>query len=379
MHGITRKFVVAVATAGLVVGAAACSAERGGTASGVESGSESGSAAAGGLIGVAMPTKSLERWSRDGSHLEELLEESGYTVSLQYADNKVEQQISQIQNMINESPDVLVVASIDGSALAPVLDQAKSKGIPVIAYDRLIRDTDAISYYATFDNYEVGKLQGQYIEDALELADGKGPFNFEPFSGSPDDNNARFFFEGAWDVLQPYIESGQLVVPSGKDPKSVDDWQSIGIQAWMAPAAQSEMETRLNSFYQDKTVDAVLAPNDALALGISQALESDGYSAGDNWPVLTGQDADQANVQNILNGKQSMTVWKDTRELGDRVAKMVDQIVKGETVEVNDTESYDNGKLVVPSYLLTPVVITKDNVESELVQSGFYSASDLGL
>lgn len=379
MHGITRKFVVAVATAGLVVGAAACSAERGGTASGVESGSESGTAAAGGLIGVAMPTKSLERWSRDGSHLEELLEESGYTVSLQYADNKVEQQISQIQNMINESPDVLVVASIDGSALAPVLDQAKSKGIPVIAYDRLIRDTDAISYYATFDNYEVGKLQGQYIEDALELADGKGPFNFERFSGSPDDNNARFFFEGAWDVLQPYIESGQLVVPSGKDPKSVDDWQSIGIQAWMAPAAQSEMETRLNSFYQDKTVDAVLTPNDALALGISQALESDGYSAGDNWPVLTGQDADQANVQNILNGKQSMTVWKDTRELGDRVATMVDQIVKGETVEVNDTESYDNGKLVVPSYLLTPVVITKDNIESELVESGFYSASDLGL
>lgn len=379
MRGIFKKFVVGVAAAGMVVGAAACSAERGSTQSGGESGAQSGSASAGGMIGVAMPTKSLERWSRDGSHLEELLKDSGYSVSLQYADNKVEQQISQIQNMINEGPKVLVVASIDGSALAPVLDQAKSKGIPVIAYDRLIRDTDAVSYYATFDNYEVGKLQGQYIESALDLADGKGPFNFEPFSGSPDDNNAKFFFSGAWDVLQPYIEKGQLVVPSGKDPKSVDDWQSIGIQAWMAPAAQSEMETRLNSFYQDKKVDAVLAPNDALALGISQALESDGYSAGEGWPVLTGQDADQANVQNILNGKQSMTVWKDTRKLGDQVAKMVDQIVKGETVDVNDTKSYDNGKLVVPSYLLPSVVITKDNVQSELVDSGFYSAADLGL
>ena len=213
-----------------------------------------------------------------------------------------------------------------------------------------------VDYYATFDNYKVGQLQGQYVEETLGLASGNGPFNFEPFAGSPDDNNARYFFEGAWDVLSPYVESGQLVVPSGKAPKTVDDWQSIGIQAWMSTTAQSEMETRLNSFYSDKKVEAVLSPNDSLALGISQALDSDGYSA-DEWPILTGQDADQANVQNIIAGKQSMSVWKDTRALGDRVAKMVDQIVKGETVEVNDTESYDNGRIVVPSYLLTPVVI----------------------
>lgn len=373
MQGILKKLAVSLAAVSILIGGAACSSTRdGGEVSSEASGAD------GALIGVSMPTKSLERWNRDGAHLEELLEADGFTVSLQYADNKVEQQISQIENMINDGPEVLVVASIDGSALSPVLDQAKQAGISVIAYDRLILDSDAVNYYATFDNYKVGQLQGQYIEKALGLAEGKGPFNFEPFSGSPDDNNARFFFEGAWDVLQPYIASGQLVVPSGKAPASADDWQSIGIQAWAATAAQAEMETRLNSFYQGKTVDAVLAPNDALALGITQALESAGYTT-DAWPVLTGQDADQANVQNILAGKQSMTVWKDTRELGDQVAQMVRQIVDGVTVDVNDTTSYDNGKLVVPSYLLDPIVVTKDNVKSTLVESGFYSASDLGL
>lgn len=374
MRGILKKATALSAVAALAISVSACSAERGGSAAGEETAGGSGET----MIGVAMPTKSLERWSRDGQHLTELLEKDGYKVSLQYADNKVEQQISQIQNMINEGPKVLVVASIDGSALAPVLAQAKQKGISVIAYDRLIRDSDAVNYYATFDNYKVGKMQGEYIESTLGLKDGKGPFNFEPFSGSPDDNNARFFFAGAWDVLGKYINEGKLVVPSGKDPKTVDDWQSIGIQAWSLPAAQAEMETRLNSFYQDKKVNAVLTPNDALALGVTQALESAGYTEAD-WPVLTGQDADQANVQNILAGKQTMTVWKDTRKLGDQVAKMVKQIVDGTEVEVNDTETYDNGKLVVPSYLIDPVVITKDNVKSELVDSGFYQASDLGL
>ncbi|MDY5129588.1 multiple monosaccharide ABC transporter substrate-binding protein [Actinotignum urinale] len=332
-----------------------------------------------GKVGISMPSKSLERWARDGDYLRKVLKEKGYTTSMQYADNKVEQQISQIQNMINEGPEVIIVASIDGSALGPVLSQAKQAGIKVIAYDRLIRDTDAISYYVTFDNYKVGQAQGQYIEKALGLKEGKGPFNFEPFSGSPDDNNARYFFEGAWDVLKPYIDKGQLKVPSNKMPKSVNGWQSIGIQAWMGPAAQSEMETRLNSFYRGGTkVNAILAPNDALALGITQALKADGYTQND-WPVLTGQDADQANVTNIMQSFQSMTVWKDTRKLADQAAKMTDQIIKKQKVEVNDEKSYNNGVFVVPTFLLEPVVITKDNAKDKLVDSGYYSAGDIGI
>jgi putative multiple sugar transport system substrate-binding protein len=373
------KIVAAVAGAALLlVGASACSSTRD-TTSGSTGGSTA--AAAGGLIGIAMPTKSLERWNNDGTHLEELLKAAGYTTSLQYADNKVDQQITQLQTMINQDPKVIVVASIDGTALGPVLAQAKAKKISVIAYDRLINGTADVDFYATFDNYKVGQLQGQFIETQLGLKDGKGPFNLEPFAGSPDDNNAKFFFSGAWDVLKPYVDKGQLVVPSGKAPASDADWTSIGIQSWKSDTAQSEMDNRLNSFYQGKKVNVVLSPNDSLALGIEQSLESQGYKAGTDWPIVTGQDADKANVKNMLAGKQSMTVWKDTRTLGDQVAKMVDQIVKGETVTVNDEKTYDNGKKVVPTFLLPPQVVTNDkaDITKSLVDSKFYKAADLGL
>jgi putative multiple sugar transport system substrate-binding protein len=281
--------------------------------------------------------------------------------------------------MVNQDPEVLVVASIDGTALGPVLQQAADKGIKVIAYDRLINETENVDYYATFDNYKVGQLQGQFIVDTLDLDNAAGPFNLEPFAGSPDDNNAKFFFSGAWDVLQPYIKEGKLVVPSGKAPASDDDWASIGIQGWSSDTAQSEMQNRLNSFYGSDKVNVVLSPNDSLALGIEQALEGSGYTVGGDWPLVTGQDADQANVVNMLDGKQAMTVWKDTRALGDQVAKMVDQIVKGDTVETNDEKTYDNGVKVVPTYLLPPQVVTADTVQSALVDSGFYKASDLNL
>ena len=373
------KIVAAVAGAALLlVGASACSTTRD-TTSGSSGGSTA--AAAGGLIGIAMPTKSLERWNNDGSHLEDLLKKAGYTTSLQYADNKVDQQITQLQNMINQNPKVIVVASIDGTALGPVLAQAKAKKISVIAYDRLINGTADVDFYATFDNYKVGQLQGQFIETQLGLKAGKGPFNLEPFAGSPDDNNAKFFFSGAWDVLKPYIDKGQLVVPSGKAPASDADWTKIGIQGWKSETAQSEMDNRLNSFYQGKKVNVVLSPNDSLALGIEQSLESQGYKAGTDWPIVTGQDADKANVKNMIAGKQSMTVWKDTRALGDQVAKMVDQIVKGEKVTVNDEKTYDNGKKVVPTFLLPPQVVTNDkaDITKSLVDSGFYKAADLGL
>jgi putative multiple sugar transport system substrate-binding protein len=368
----TKRVTAMIGTAVLALSLTACSAERTDTPSG------DAAAEGGGLIGIAMPTKSLERWNKDGAHLEELLQEAGYETTLQYADNKVDQQITQIQNMVNQDPEVLVVASIDGTALGPVLDDAASRDIRVIAYDRLINGTENVDYYATFDNYRVGQLQGEYIVEQLDLENQAGPFNLEPFAGSPDDNNAKFFFSGAWDVLKPYIDEGKLVVPSGRNPASNDEWASIGIQGWSSDTAQSEMQNRLNSFYADKKVDVVLSPNDSLALGIAQALEGAGYSEAD-WPLLTGQDADQANVVNMLAGKQSMSVWKDTRTLGDQVAKMVDQVVTGETVEVNDEETYDNGVKVVPTYLLPPVVVTPDTVESELVESGFYEASDIGL
>lgn len=389
-----RKTIAVAASTVLLLGAAACTAERteddpadadaGGTEddAGADDDADDADAepAAGGMVGIAMPTRSLERWNNDGAHLEALLEEMGYETSLQYADNEVDQQITQLQNMLNQDAELLVVASIDGTALGPVLESAADQGVPVIAYDRLINDTEAVDYYATFDNYQVGQLQGNYIVDELGLDEGEGPFNLEPFAGSPDDNNARYFFAGAWDVLLPYIEDGQLEVPSGKAPADVDGWTNIGIQGWSSDTAQSEMQNRLNSFYSgDERVDVVLSPNDSLALGITQALDASGYAPGEDFPILTGQDADLANVNNMLAGMQSMTVWKDTRTLGSQVAEMVNQILTGAEVEVNDTETYDNGVKVVPSYLLPPEVVTPDTVEEKLVGSEFYDAGELDL
>ena len=380
-----RKFktVAAIATAAVLLGSlGACESERnsGDDETTTEGEGDEPMANEDILVGVAMPTRSLERWNKDGSNLQGLLEEAGYEVNLQYADNEVDQQISQLQNMVNEGADILVIASIDGTALAPILAEAKEQDITVIAYDRLINETPDVDYYATFDNYMVGQYQGEFIKEALDLDNAEGPFNLEPFAGSPDDNNAKFFFAGAWDVLSPYFESGKLVTPSGKNPASNDEWQSVGIPGWGSEDAQDEMTNRLNSFYNDGTkLDAVLSPNDSLALGIAQALEGAGIAPGPEYPVLTGQDGDQANVLNILAGKQSMTVWKDTRTLAERVATMVQQIVNGEEVETNDSETYDNGVKVVPTYLIPPVVVTPDTVESDLVGSGFYSAEDLGL
>jgi len=330
-------------------------------------------------VGIAMPTRSLERWINDGEGLQSRLEADGCTVDLQYADNKTDVQISQLQNMVASGVTILVLVPIDGTTLGPVLDTADSAGITVIGYDRLTLDTPALDYYATFDNFGVGKLQGDYIVDQLGLANGDGPYNFEPFAGSPDDPNAGYFFAGAWNVLSEYVDNGQLVVPSGKDPKSVDDWPSIGILGWGSDDAQSEMDNRLSSFYAGgEKVDVVLSPNDSLAQGISQSLQLAGYTAAD-FPILTGQDGDKASVANILNGVQSMTVWKDTRVLGERVEKMILSIIAGETVEVNDTTTYNNGDHDIPTYIITPEVVTKDTVQSKLIDSGFLKASDVGL
>jgi len=367
---MTKKLVAVGSAAAIVLGLAACTPDAGGTGDGDSAGS----------VGISMPTRSLERWINDGEGLKKLLEDAGYTADLQYADDKADTQISQIQNQIAGGVDILVIAAIDGELLAPVLEEAAAQDIKVIAYDRLINGSPNVDYYATFDNYKVGQLQGEFIRDSLDLDNAEGPFNLEPFAGSPDDNNAKFFFSGAWDVLLPYVESGKLVVPSGKSPASNDDWASIGILGWKSDSAQAELDNRLASFYTGgEKIDVVLSPNDSLAQGIAASLRSAGYVAGDDWPLLTGQDGDKASVVNILAGEQSMTVWKDTRELGKVVFGFIEAILAGDEPEINDTETYDNGEKVVPAYLITPEVVVKDDVQSKLIDSGFLKAGDVGL
>ena len=303
--------------------------------------------------------------------MKEQLEAAGYTVDLQYANNDVSTQVSQIENMIANGDQVLVIASIDGSSLGTVLAEAKSQNVPVIAYDRLIMDTDAVNYYATFDNYMVGTKQGQYIIDKLDLKNAAGPFNLEVFTGDPADNNATFFYNGAMDLLKPYIDSGKLVVKSGDV-----DFAKVATANWSTETAQSRMENIVSSFYSDgSNIDAVLCSNDSTALGVENAL---GSSYNGKWPIITGQDCDIANVKNMIAGKQSMSIFKDTRELAKVTVGMVDAVLKGSEPQINDTKTYDNGVKVIPSYLLKPVAVDKSNAEKILVtDSAYYTADQL--
>ncbi|NLK68195.1 MAG: sugar ABC transporter substrate-binding protein [Clostridiaceae bacterium] len=326
------------------------------------------------LIGVAMPTKSLQRWNQDGANMKNLLEKAGYTVDLQYAADSVEMQVSQIENMITKGAEILVIASIDGESLGGVLEQAAKENIKVIAYDRLIKGTPHVDYYATFDNYKVGVLQGQYIIDTLKLAEGeKGPFTMEVFGGSPDDNNAYYFNGGAMDTLRPYIDSGVLVIKSGQT-----DMEQIAIPGWKSEGAQARMDNLLTAYYADENVDIVLSPNDSLAQGIVASLKAAGYgSSSKPYPILTGQDCDITNVKQLIAGEQSMSVFKDTRTLAEKVVGMVEAIMKGTEPDINDTETYDNGVKVVPSYLCDPVFADVNNYKELLIDSGYYTEDQL--
>ena len=320
-------------------------------------------------IGIAMPTKSSQRWIDDGNNMVKYLEELGYTTDLQYAEDVIENQLSQIENMVLKGVDLLVIASIDGTTLSNVLQQAADMKIPVIAYDRLIKKSPNVDLYATFDNFQVGVLQAGYIEKALGLQEGKGPFNIELFGGSPDDNNAYFFYDGAMSVLQPYIDKGQLVVKSGQV-----GMDKVSTLRWDGAVAQARMDNLLSAFYSTERVDAVLSPYDGLSIGILSSLKGVGYGSADlAMPVVTGQDAEIPSIKSIIAGEQTQTVFKDTRELAKIAAQMADALLNGKEPPVNDTKTYDNGNKIVPSYLLVPLNVDRDNWEKVLVESGYYT------
>ena len=327
-------------------------------------------------VGVSMPTKDLQRWNQDGANMKAQLEKAGYVVDLQFANNDIPTQVSQIENMITGKCKVLVIASIDGSSLSNVLATAKKKKISVIAYDRLIMDTDAVSYYATFDNYKVGTFQGNYLVDKLGLKTraSSDPVYMEFFTGDPGDNNATFFFNGALDVLRPYLDKGVIVCKSGQTEKA-----QCATLEWSPERAQSRMENLITSNKygpKGQKLDAVMCSNDSTALGVTNALKSAGYTA-DNFPAITGQDCDIVNVKNMLKGFQSMSIFKDTRTLASKVVEMVDALCQGKKAPVNDTKTYDNNVKVVPSFLCDPVFADINNYKTILIESGYYKESEL--
>lgn len=322
-------------------------------------------------VGVAMPTQSSERWINDGANMKDQLEKLGYEVDLQYAEDDVQMQVSQIENMIASGVNCLVIASIDSSALVNVEAQAKEAGIPIIAYDRLLMDTDAVSYYATFDNKGVGTAIGKYIEEKKDLANTSETYTIEFFMGSPDDNNAHMLYAGLMEVLQPYLDNGTLVCKSGRT--SFDD---TCILRWSQETAQQNCENYLTGFYADEDLDICATAFDGFAYGCKAALEGAGYTE-ENWPLITGQDAELMATKNIISGKQTMSIYKDTRLLASKCVTMVQAVLEGAEPEINDTEQYDNGKIVVPSYLCTPVAVDKDNYQEIIVDGGYYTEEQL--
>ncbi|MEU8567487.1 multiple monosaccharide ABC transporter substrate-binding protein [Streptomyces pathocidini] len=366
----TLRTVAAAAVAvALLGGLTACGQEaRGGSRYKGEEGK-------GGTVGLAMPTKSSERWIADGKNMAEQFQAAGYKTDLQFGDDKVENQVAQLENMIAKGHRLLVIAAIDGSALTDVLRRAKEAGIPVISYDRLILGSKNVDYYASFDNEQVGELQGQYIVDQLKLEDESSDgrkFNVELFAGSPDDNNTKYFFDGAMKTLRPYIEQGQLVVRSGQTKLN----QATTLR-WDGGTAQKRMDDLLSKNYGSAKVDAVLSPYDGISIGIISALKSAGYGTKSQpLPVVTGQDAELASIKSIINGEQTQTVFKDTRKLARQAVQMGDAVLNGKKPEVNNTKDYDNGQKVVPAYLLKPVSVDQSNTQL-LVDEGYYTAGQL--
>ncbi len=322
-----------------------------------------------GSIGIAMPTKSSARWISDGESMVKQFTEAGYDADLQYAEDDIPNQLAQIENMITKGVDVLVIAAIDGTTLSNALENAAAAGIKVIAYDRLIRDSGNVDYYATFDNFKVGVQQATSLVNGLKERFGDGPYNVELFGGSPDDNNAYFFYNGAMSVLQPLIDEGKVVIVSGQ--MGMD---TVGTLRWDGAVAQARMDNLLSAHYTDKQVHGVLSPYDGLSIGILSSLKGVGYGSGDlKMPIVSGQDAEVPSVKSILAGEQYSTVFKDTRELARVTVGMVDALLGGGEPEINDTKTYDNGVKVVPSYLLEPVSVDATNWEKILVGSGYYT------
>jgi len=327
-----------------------------------------------GTIGISMPTKSSARWIADGENMVQQFEEAGYATDLQYAEDDIPNQLAQIENMLTKGVDALVIAAIDGTTLTNVLANAAAMDVPVVAYDRLIRDSGDVSYYATFDNFQVGVQQANTLVQGLEerFPDAE-TWNVELFGGSPDDNNAYFFYDGAMSVLQPMIDDGRVTVVSGQS-----GMDTVGTLRWDGSVAQARMDNLLSANYTDETVHGVLSPYDGLSIGIISSLRGVGYGSGDMpMPIVSGQDAEIPSVKAILRGDQYSTIFKDTRELAGVTVGMVDALLQGGEPQINDTETYDNGVLVVPSYLLEPVPVTEGNINSVLIESGYYDASDI--
>lgn len=322
------------------------------------------------LVAFLLPTRQLPIWLAQGDELEATFEAAGYQTRVEFAEDVVERQVSQIENAVLLGADYLVIAGVDPFAISEAVENAREQGVTIIANDRLIMNTEAVDYYVTFDLFRLGEMQGEFIESELGLDTGaRGPFAMEVFSGSPDDPNAQIFYDGQMSVLRKYIDSGVLDVVSGQV-----DFGVTATLGWDTGRAQSRMEDLLGAFYTDRAVDVILAANDSTALGAISALSSLGYGSGDRpFPIVTGQDCELTAIKAIIAGEQSMSVFLDAKVLAERTLEVVDALEAGR--EPTTVTTFDNNVIDVPTVLYDPVVVTADNWEI-VIERGLYTESD---
>ncbi|UKA63819.1 substrate-binding domain-containing protein [Arthrobacter sp. FW306-04-A] len=354
MFGKAGKAAAVAAIAALAL--TACGRTDSGTSGGSSSGGEA--FPKGSSIGVALPQKTSENWVLAEKLFNDGLTSAGFKPDVQFANGGVSEQQNQISAMVTKGDKVIIVGAIDGAQLGTQLKQAKDAGATIIAYDRLLLNTANVDYYVAYDNFKVGVLQGQALLDGLKGKKASGPYNIELFAGSPDDANAKVFFDGAMSILQPKIDDGTLKVVSGQK-----SFEQAVTQGWKAENAQKRMDTLLAGTYTSASLDGVLSPNDTLARAVLTSVKA----AGKPLPIVTGQDSEVESVKSILAGEQYSTINKDTRKLVEHAITMVKDLQAGKQLEINDTKSYNNGVKTVPAYLLPPVIVTKDNVKTAYV------------
>lgn len=369
-----KKVLGLLMTGIMVISLAACGGSNHVTTA--EGDTEGGAKNTGQKIGLCMPTQSAERWINDANNMKKRLEEKGYKVDVQFAEDDPQTQVSQVENFVAQSVDCLVIAAVDSGVLVNAEEQAKDAGIPVIAYDRLLMNTDAVSYYATFDNVGVGRTIANYIKEKKELEKAKEEgksYTIEFFMGSPDDNNAVLLYEGIMEVLQPYLDDGTLVCESGRT-----SFEETSILRWSQETAQANCENILTANYADGKLDIACSAYDGFSYGIKAALLGAGYEVGsEDWPLITGQDSDVMAVKNIIEGSQTMSIYKDTRLLAEKCSAMIDAVLKGTEPEINNEDEYNNGNKVVPTYMCEPQAVDKDNYKTLLIDGGYYTEEQL--
>ena len=296
-----------------------------------------------------------ERFVTSGNSLKDTLEKEGFTVSLQFAGSN-DEQAQQIDAVLGKGSGCIVIAAFDSKAIGTSLEKAKAKNIPIIAYDRLPMDTEAVDYYATFDNEGIGTAMAKYVENKFNLKQGAGPYTVEFFQGSDDDNNAVLINKGMMAVLKPYIDKGQLVVASGQT-----GFRDTTIKSWDGKNAAARMDKLVKTYYTGRNLDILMSASDSIAEGLVDGLAGAGYNGVQ--PFITGQDATPKALEFVRSGKQGTTMAKSAELLNGKCIRMIKAVVEGTQPEVNDVSTYNNGKITVPSYLCIPLILDKENLD----------------